>query len=206
MLKIKTIVSGQIKVNCYIVYDSETLSAIIIDPGEEGDKVISEIQKDSLKPEMLLNTHSHFDHIYSDEQIRQYFKIPLGAHTQSIGILSDPQKNGSAFFSSPISVQKPDILFNDNQIIELKWTKFQVIHTPGHTKDSVCFLFDGFLITGDTLFAGDIGRTDLEGGSYGEIINSLRKIKKLDPSLIIYPGHEESSILSYELKNNKYLQ
>ncbi|MDR3049573.1 MAG: MBL fold metallo-hydrolase [Elusimicrobiota bacterium] len=206
MLKIKTIVSGQIQVNCYIVYDADTKAAVIIDPGEEGDKITSEIEKDGLKPEMLINTHGHFDHILSDDQIRKHFNIPLAAHTESVPILLDPQKNASVFFGFPVSIKKPDILLADNQVVELPWTKFKVIHTPGHTKDSICLLFDDFLITGDTLFAGDIGRTDLADGSYGQIIQSLQKIKQLSPSLTIYPGHEESSTLDFELKNNKYLR
>ncbi|MDR0823343.1 MAG: MBL fold metallo-hydrolase [Endomicrobium sp.] len=205
MLKIKTIVSGQIQVNCYIIYDVDTKAAIIIDPGEDGAQVISEIEKDGLKPEMLINTHGHFDHVLSDDQIRKHFNIPLAAHTESVSILSDPQKNASVFFSSTVSIKAPNMLLTDNQIVELPWVKFKVIHTPGHTKDSICLLFDDFLITGDTLFAGDIGRTDLDGGSYGQIMQSLQKIKQLSPNLAIYPGHEESSTLDFELKNNRYL-
>jgi glyoxylase-like metal-dependent hydrolase (beta-lactamase superfamily II) len=205
MINVQIIVSGQIEVNCYLIYDSITLKTLIVDPGEEGDKVISEIDKNNLKPEMLINTHSHFDHILSDEQIRNHYKIPLAAHTESVDNLADPQKNASAFFSNSISVKKPEILLEDNQIISVSFTKFQVIHTPGHTNDSICLLFDNFLITGDTLFAGDVGRTDLRDGSQIKLNQSLLKLKNLSPSLIIYPGHAESSVLSYELKHNPYL-
>jgi glyoxylase-like metal-dependent hydrolase (beta-lactamase superfamily II) len=155
---------------------------------------------------MLVNTHSHFDHCLSDDKIRDYFKIPFAAHKDAVDILADPKKNLTAFYTEPISIKKPDILLEDAQTVNLSFTKFKVLHTPGHSRDSICLEFDSFLITGDTLFAGDVGRTDMEDGSAEKLMKSLEKIKKLNPSLIIYPGHEESSVLSQELASNPYLQ
>ncbi|MCL2144207.1 MAG: MBL fold metallo-hydrolase [Endomicrobia bacterium] len=206
MIKTDKIISGQIEANCYIVYDIGTLKALIVDPGEDGDKVISEIEKKGLKPEMLVNTHGHYDHIFSDEQIREKYKIPLAAHKYEIQMLADPYGNASAIFGNPESVRTPEIQLEDNQEVELSFAKFKVIHTPGHTKGGICLLFDGFLITGDTLFAGTIGRTDFPGGSFDELMNSLEKIKRLDPSTVIYPGHGSRTTLANELRHNPYMK
>lgn len=206
MVKIKKIISGVLEENCYVVYDSESLHAVIIDPGEDGEKVISEIEKDKLKPEMLVNTHGHYDHILSDDQVRLKFKIPLAIHKYEAEMLASVYKNGSKLFGYPKTVKTPEILLEDSQEVKLSFTVFKVIHTPGHTKGGICLLFDSFLVTGDTLFAGTIGRTDFDGGSYEKIMSSLSKIKKLNPSLIIYPGHGSNTTLANEIRHNPYLK
>ncbi|GHT52218.1 MBL fold metallo-hydrolase [Endomicrobiia bacterium] len=205
MIEVKTIISGSLDENCYVVYDSKSLNAAIIDPGEDGDKVIVGIKKGGLKPEILINTHGHYDHVISDDAVRAEFQIPLAIHRDDVHMLSDVYKNGSAMFGTSGIVKNHDMLLEDNQKVKLSFTSFKVIHTPGHTKGGICLLFDGFLITGDTLFAGTIGRTDLDGGDYEEMASSLSKIKNLDPSLIIYPGHGSSTTLANELRYNQYL-
>ena len=206
MIKIKKILSGSLEENCYVVYDSQTLHAAIIDPGEDGNKVILEIEKDKFNPEVLINTHGHFDHVLSDDKIRSKFKIQLAIHKNDVSLLLDSYKNGSALCNISGTVKNPDILLEDNQEIKLSFTTFKVLHTPGHTKGSICLLFDGFLITGDTLFAGTVGRTDLDGGSSEEMLVSLFRLKKLDPSLVIYPGHGSRTTLANELNHNPYLR
>ncbi|MCL2485563.1 MAG: MBL fold metallo-hydrolase [Endomicrobia bacterium] len=206
MIKVKKIISGRLEINCYIVYDSETLHAVIVDPGEDGDKVIKTVEENGFKPEMLINTHGHFDHILSDEQIRKKFNIPLAAHKDEVEMLSDPNRNASGILGYSLSVSAPEIILEDNQEVKLSFASFKVIHTPGHTKGGICLLFDDFIITGDTLFAGTIGRTDFPGGNYGEMMKSLEKIKNLKPSLVIYPGHASQTTLANELRHNPYLK
>jgi glyoxylase-like metal-dependent hydrolase (beta-lactamase superfamily II) len=205
MIKVKKVVSGVLKENCYLVYDSENLQTVVVDPGEDGEKVIYEIKAYNLKPELLINTHGHYDHTLSNEQICNEFKIPLAMHKDEVEILIDNKK--SLVFSNSLKpIKTPEILLEDNQEIKLSFTTFIVIHTPGHTKGSICLLFENFLITGDTLFAGTIGRTDLKSGSYDEILKSISKIKKIAPSIIIiYPGHGSSTTLANELRHNPYL-
>ena len=205
MIKIKKIISGVLEVNCYIIYDSNSLHAVIIDPGQDGNKVINEIERDSLVPEMLINTHGHYDHILSDDQIRLRFNIPLAIARQDSSMLADANKNGSCLFAIPTTVKNANIFLEDNQEIKLSFTTFKVMSTPGHTKGGICLLFDGFLLTGDTLFAGTIGRTDFDGGDYQEMLNSLKRLKELDPSLVIYPGHGSITTLANELKHNIYI-
>jgi glyoxylase-like metal-dependent hydrolase (beta-lactamase superfamily II) len=206
VIKVKKIISGDLEVNCYIVYDSNNLHSVIIDPGQDGQKVISEIERSGFIPEMLINTHGHYDHMLSDDQIRLKFRIPLAVSKEDSFMLSDANKNFSNFFAGSTTVKDPEIILGDNQEIKLSFTTFKVIATPGHTKGSVCLLFDKFLFTGDTLFAGTIGRTDLEGGNYQEIICSLNKLKTLDQSLIVYPGHGSSTNLANEFRHNPYIE
>jgi glyoxylase-like metal-dependent hydrolase (beta-lactamase superfamily II) len=206
MIKVKKIISGGLEENCYAVYDTEGLRAAIIDPGEDGEKVIFEIKKGKLKPELLINTHGHYDHVFSDDQVRFEFKIPLAMHKYESRVLSSTYGNGSGSIGFAVNVREPEILLEDNQVIKLSFTTFKVMHTPGHTKGGICLLFDGFLITGDTLFAGTVGRTDFDGGSYEEMLKSLSKIKKLDPSLVIYPGHGSNTTLANEIRHNPYLK
>jgi len=206
MIKIKKIISGPLEVNCYIVYDAQTLRALIVDPGEDSDGMIKEIESGGFIPEMLVNTHGHYDHILSDELIRKHFSIPLAAHEDEISMLADPERNGSLFYSKPESVSAPEIALKDGQKVELSFSSFTVIHTPGHTKGGICLLFDGFIITGDTLFAGSIGRTDFPDSSHKDMLKSLEKIKALDPSLEVYPGHGSRTTLANELRHNPFLQ
>ncbi|MDR1928589.1 MAG: MBL fold metallo-hydrolase [Endomicrobium sp.] len=207
MLKIHKIISGNLEENCYVIYDSKTLNSMIIDPGENGHQIISEIKKNGFKPEIIINTHGHYDHIFSDDKIRSEFKIPLAIHKNETSMLYDTYKNGSKIFGSPLIIKKPDILFEFEQKVKLSFATFKVIHTPGHTKGSICLLFKNFLITGDTIFAGTIGRTDLYDGNNEEMMKSIFKLKMIKPSNVdIYPGHGQKTNLSNELKYNVYLK
>jgi glyoxylase-like metal-dependent hydrolase (beta-lactamase superfamily II) len=205
MLKIKKIISGVLSVNCYLVYDSQTKKALIVDPGEDGIRVIAEIEKENLQPEMLVNTHGHFDHILFDEQIRERFNVPLAVHKADAEMLSNPLQNGSSsFFNKSLSIKRPDILFSDGQIVKLSFAQFKVIHTPGHTEGGICLLFDGFILTGDTLFAGAIGRTDFPNSDYRKMQDSLEKLKKLPPKTVVYPGHGSITTIANELRHNPF--
>jgi len=206
MVKVKRIISGPIEVNCYIVYDSGSSRCIIIDPGEDGQKVISAVDAGAFKPELLINTHGHYDHILSDDEIRERYNIPLAVGKDEADMISNPVKNGSALFSNPVSVKVPEILLSDNEEFQCSFTKFKVLRSPGHTEGGICLLFDEFIMTGDTLFAGTVGRTDLPGGNYGELLKSLDKIKRLDSALVIYPGHGPHTTIANELRHNPYLR
>ncbi|MDR1259781.1 MAG: MBL fold metallo-hydrolase [Endomicrobium sp.] len=203
MLKVKKIVSGVLRENCYVIYDSESLRAVIIDPGEDGTKIIREIEVNCLKPELVVNTHGHYDHVFSNNQVCSEFNVPLAIHKNDIEMLASIYKSPSL---SVCIFKEPEILLKDNCELKLSFTTFRTMHTPGHTKGSVCLLFDNFLITGDTLFAGTIGRTDLNGGNYEEIMDSISRLKKLDSCLTILPGHGSCTTLANEIRHNSYLK
>jgi glyoxylase-like metal-dependent hydrolase (beta-lactamase superfamily II) len=205
MIKVKKVITGSIDENCYLGYDSDTKYAAIIDPGEDADKIINAIESESLKPEIVINTHAHYDHVCSDDEIRSRYKIPLAIHKDEVEMLADPEKNGSLLFGRYAAVKDPEILLEDNQKVKLSFVTFKVLSSPGHSKGSICLLFGSYLFTGDTLFAGSIGRTDLWGGNSQELIKSLEKLKKLEPSTIICPGHGSMTTIANELKHNSFL-
>jgi glyoxylase-like metal-dependent hydrolase (beta-lactamase superfamily II) len=204
MIKVKKVKSGIIDENCYLVYDTDTKQAAIIDPGEDAGQIINVIDAENLKPEILINTHGHYDHISSDDKIRLKYKIPLAVHKDEVEMLADPKKNASFIWGVSLSVKDPEILLKDNQNIKLSFITFKVLSTPGHSKGSICLLWGSYLFTGDTLFAGAIGRTDLWGGNNETIFQSLEKIRKLDPSIAVYPGHGGMTTIDNELKHNKF--
>lgn len=206
MLKIKDIISGQFEVNCYLVYDVTTKAAIIIDPGQDDKAVIEEIEKLALKPELLINTHGHFDHILSDDIIRKKYNIPLAIHKNDVDFLSDVNKNASYIIGEHTIINSPEIIFEKEQTYQTSFCKYSVINTPGHTPGSVCILIDNNLFSGDTVFAGSVGRTDFPCSSPSAMKQSLQKIKQLDKNIQVYPGHGPLTNMENELSSNFYLR
>ncbi len=206
MIQITGVVSGNLQVNCYIVYDVNLKKAIIIDPGEQAQKVINKIETLNLQPELLINTHGHFDHIFSDDIIREKYNIPLAIFKDDVEMLSDSNSNLSQYMDNPITIKQADIIFDKEEVKETSFCKYKVIHTPGHSKGSICILIDDILFSGDTVFKYSIGRTDLPDGNYNELMQSLEKIKKLSKNITIYPGHGPVTTLKEELENNPYFK
>jgi glyoxylase-like metal-dependent hydrolase (beta-lactamase superfamily II) len=206
MIKVKKIKTGIIEENCYLVYDTDTKCVAIIDPGEGIDQIIDVINEQNLKPEIIINTHGHYDHISDDNKIRLKYKIPLAIHKDEVEMITDSKKNASFIWGESLVVKSPEILLEDSQNVKLSFTTFKVLGTPGHSKGSICLLCEVYLFTGDTLFAGAIGRTDLWGGNNETILQSLEKLKKLDPSITICPGHGSTTTLANEFKHNPFLK
>ena len=206
MIQTTFVVSGSFQVNCYIIYDSILKKAIIIDPGEQVQKVINKIDALDLKPELLINTHGHFDHIFSDDIIREKYNIPLAIFKDDTEMLSDDNLNFSKYMDKSIIIRQADIIFDKEEIKETSFCKYRVLHTPGHSKGSICILIDNILFSGDTVFKNSIGRTDLIGGAYNELIQSLDKIKRLPEDIIVYPGHGLFTTLKDEMNNNPYFK
>ena len=194
---------GFFKVNCYIL-SLESVN-IIIDPGADFDIIKSSIEENCTKPDFILNTHGHYDHIGAVQDIISSYKIPFYIHELEEPIITDPDKNISSFFGkNELSLKTYDLIKNGdyNFFTDLG---IDIINVPGHTPGSIMIKTGNFLFTGDLLFKGTIGRTDLPGGDQEEIKRSLARIKKMDERSIIYPGHGEATSLEYELKSNYYL-
>ncbi len=204
MIKTDFVVSGELQVNCYFVYDDVSKKAIIIDPGQSYDLVTRKIEDLDLKPELLINTHGHFDHILCDDKIREKYNIPLAVHKDDIEMLQNAELNASVMIGEPTVIKYPEIIFDKDKTKETSFCKYSVINTPGHSKGSVCILIGNTLFSGDTVFYGSVGRTDLFGGNHNEIISSVEKIKKLPLKTKIFPGHGPQTTLEREIKINPY--
>ncbi len=150
---------------------------------------------------MIILTHGHFDHIMSLDSLRERTGAPAYIHKKDAEMLTDGEKNAYSFFFSEEWGQRPaEKTLSDGDIVRLGESLLKVIHLPGHSKGSVALLGDNFLITGDTLFDGGVGRCDLYGGDERELYASIGKLKELDQDLIIYPGHGGSTRLSHALE------
>ena len=196
MLNIALFVCNSYEENTMVINRKDSHDAIIIDPGctegEELDRVVSYIEKNGLKPAAILLTHAHPDHTAGVAALQGKYGIPVYMHP-----LERPK---DSFRSTDIE---------DGQVLELAGIKLKVIGTPGHTPGGVCYLDseDKALFSGDTLFAGTIGRTDLEGGDYDHLIVSVMdKLMGLDGDITVYPGHAHSTTIARERTQNPFLQ
>lgn len=204
---IKNIVVGPLEVNCYILGCEDTKEAAIIDPGDNADEIISNIEKEGLNPKFIINTHAHFDHIGGVKEIQDHFKIDFILHEGDLFLVENASEQATAFGLKPIS--KPEVNKNvtNGEKVILGNKFITVIHTPGHSPGGVCYYSGNNVFVGDTLFAGSIGRTDLPGGSYDTLINSIKEnLFPLGDSTIVYPGHGPSTTIGNEKEHNPFLK
>ncbi|MBB5148812.1 glyoxylase-like metal-dependent hydrolase (beta-lactamase superfamily II) [Ureibacillus thermosphaericus] len=208
-MDVKTLSVGPVQANCYIV-SNQSKECIIFDPGEEGNRIISTIQSQQLKPLAIFLTHAHFDHIGAVDELRQAFHIPVYIHKEEEDWLMDPNKNGSGKYVDlqTYRLQPADYIIEKEQTFVVGGMKFHAVFTPGHSPGSISYIFedDGFAIVGDTLFQGSIGRTDLIGGSLEVLLKSIHeKLLVLPDDFIIYPGHGGYTTPAHEMDTNPFL-
>lgn len=179
--------------------------ALVIDPSVTVGAITSAVAEEGAVIDAIVLTHGHFDHIVAIDTLREATGVPVYIHEDDAEMLTDGTKNAFLTFFGRDRVYKPaDKLLHDGDILKLGSSEIKVIHTPGHSKGSICLLCDGFIITGDTLFADTVGRCDLWGGSNAELAASLTRLRELDPSLMIYAGHGAPERLGIALDNSAY--
>jgi len=205
-MKYETLIVGPLETNCYLVYCQETLECAVVDPGAEAIRIFQLIAGKGLKPAVMLNTHGHVDHIGANKDIKEKFNIPLYIHSADSSLLEEVQQSEIGIFLGARDSPSPDHFLNDGDKIKIGKSFLRVIHTPGHSPGSVSFLGDGFLLSGDTLFSGGVGRTDLPGGSWKEMENSIKnKILTMPDEMIILPGHGPSTTVGKEKSSNPFI-
>ncbi|MGM0368795.1 MAG: MBL fold metallo-hydrolase [Bacillota bacterium] len=203
---IEKLVVGEMDANCYILADEDTTEGIVIDPGGSADKIMDVIQKNNLDIKYVVNTHGHIDHIAANKEIIEATTAPLLIHQADANFLKDSELNLSAFLSSsPIDIPSADELLEAGSRISFGQFDLEVLHTPGHTKGSICLVGDNYLFSGDTLFCNGIGRTDLATGSRKNLNQSLIEIARLKQGLTVYPGHGSAATLAEIQEVNPYI-
>ena len=192
--------------NTYIVYRENERTALILDPSFCTDKYERAMETYGLEGAAILLTHGHFDHIASVDRLRNKYHCPVYIHKNDADMLTDPEKNQSgSMMREPVATAPADHIIDGEEMLAVGGMTVKVVETPGHTPGGVCYIIDGRLFTGDTLFAGSIGRTDFPGGSMIDMITSLKKLKELPEDYTVYPGHMETSSLKHEKINNYYM-
>ena len=192
LMKVHMFTVGELSTNCYVVSCNETAEAIIIDPGFEvafeAEKVTEYISATSLKVKFIINTHGHADHISGNEILKTKFAVPICIHEYDANCLTDHSTN----------LSPTNILLADGSTLKFGRITLKIMHTPGHTLGSISLINRGVVFTGDTLFAGGIGRTDFPGGSYSDMKASLLRLIDLPDTYVIYPGHGPASTIGKE--------
>ena len=198
---------GPVHTNCYIVYDEKTKDAAIIDPGEKALALLEMIKENDLNLKYIFLTHAHFDHIIAVSKIQQETNAQVVAHKKEVHFLSGEyvNKNYGRYIRGEYIQPNVDILAKDGTELEIGNMKAKFISTPGHTKGSCVIQIENALFTGDTLFAGECGRCDLEGGDFKEMLTSLKKLADIPQNFDVYPGHEGFTTLDAERKSNRYM-
>ena len=196
MINIRTLPLGAYQTNCYLVWGDDSPSCVVIDPGYEPETVLSEVRKLGKTLAAILLTHGHFDHVGGVREIAMDVECPVYLCEQD---LSMPQ----AITAGPLYYTN---LYGEGDFVELAGLSFKVLHTPGHTPGSVCLMCENVLFSGDTLFWGSCGRTDLPGGNWAAIVKSLKRLADLPGDYNVYPGHGNTTKLSFERKMNPYMR
>lgn len=205
--QIKKLTLGPVATNCYLAGIAGREDVVIIDPGDNAQRIVSTLQQLGKKPAAILLTHGHFDHIRAAEALKKQYQIPVYAHEKEVELAADPELNGGRLFGLPGSVIA-DRTVTDNETLTLAGMTFHVLYTPGHTIGGVCYYLPdaGILFSGDTLFAHSIGRTDLPTGSQRALVRSVReKLMTLPDAVQVYPGHDASTTIEEEKLYNPYI-
>lgn len=203
-IRLRSFVSGPFETNCYIIWDQVTSKAVIVDPGGGRGQVISIVTSANLHVEMILLTHGHPDHSFYAGSLAEHYSVGIAMHEADIPQLTESLPIAEMFYDMSEYVSfEPSRLLNNGDTIQLGQSKIEVIHAPGHTPGGLCFLTDAGVLCGDTVFAGSRGRTDLPGGSYGQLMDTIKnKILTLSDNTHLYPGHGPSTTVGKERRTN----
>ena len=206
-MKLKVFISFDMGENCYFVIDEKTKDTIVIDPGNEGEKLCCEIEKGGFNVKAICLTHAHFDHCGAVKEIKEKTGAKVIICDGEQTVASSPSYNLSAMFSKPFTVEY-DKVVKDGDFIEVGNLVCKVIATPGHTEGGCCYYFEkeGVVFSGDTLFFMSVGRTDFPGGNSKKLVDSIKnKLFTLPLETVVYSGHGQQTQIGYEIENNSYL-
>ena len=207
-LDFRSLTVGPLETNCYLLWDIDTRCTAIVDPGGDRGRIASQIQALDLRIEWVLLTHGHPDHTFCAGSLASEYGARTGMHPSDAPLLADGLELAEMFYdlSGHLPFSPTDLLA-DGRIIRLRESEIRVAHTPGHSRGGLCFVTEVGVFCGDTLFAGSVGRTDLAGGSFEQLIKSIEsKLLTLDDAVPLYPGHGPATTVGAERQSNPYLQ
>ncbi|MFZ5996349.1 MAG: MBL fold metallo-hydrolase [Nitrospirota bacterium] len=201
---IKTVVVGPLQANCIIIADKESGKAMVVDPGDEPDRILDSIKENNLTVEYIVCTHGHFDHVGAVPELKKETGAPVVIHKDEL-VIYNGAKDMAAFWGAEIDpLPEPDILAKEGDILTIGTLRFEVFHSPGHSPGGICLYREGTVMTGDTLFAGSIGRTDFYGGDIIKIKKSFQRLMALPDATRVLPGHGPETTIGREKRENMF--
>ncbi|MFR8812903.1 MAG: MBL fold metallo-hydrolase [Lachnospiraceae bacterium] len=207
-MQVEHLAVGPVQTNCYLAINKETKEAIIIDPGDDADRIGMRLMQLEAKPVAILLTHGHFDHAGAAKTLAAQYDILVYAHAKEAETLEDSRMNLSGPLAGGATTYHADVFLKDEQELTLAGLHMRVLFTPGHTPGGCCYYFprEDVLFSGDSLFCGSVGRTDFPGGSMRTLVDSVRnKLMSLPENTIVYPGHDIETTIEQERMYNPFL-
>lgn len=203
-IALETLTVGPLATNCYIVRANGG-KAIVIDPGDEPERILEVLDGLGCSVELILNTHAHFDHAGADARLARATGAKIGVHRLDVAMLLGDSGEVDWLGSGRLAEEETVLPLEEGDKLSAGDLKLTVLHTPGHTPGSMSLFGSALIFTGDLLFRGSVGRTDLPGGSYTTLVESLKRIAGLEGDFAIYPGHGPATTLDEERRTNPYL-
>jgi len=203
----KVLSVGMLESNCYILGDESSREAVVIDPGGDGPDILAVLKKENLQVKTIINTHGHFDHVGANQALVEATGAPIAIHAADAHMLSQPSAEALFFTGGRLQPSHASILLAEDDILAFGAYTLKVLHTPGHTPGGICLVLqqEPLVYVGDTLFAGSIGRTDFPGGSFEDLIQSVRtKIFPLGDHYLVLPGHGPATTVGQERQYNPF--
>lgn len=206
-MKVYVLEVGMLATNCYIAVNEELKEGVVVDPGGDAERIIEQINKLGVKIKAIFITHGHSDHIMALNEVRKATDAPVYISREDADMLTKADRNLSIYIGSGIECASAEKFYGDGDVVEVAGMKFTIYATPGHTKGGVCIKCGDIVFCGDTVFCESIGRTDLPGGSYKEILQSIKdKILPMDDETKLLPGHGPATTVGWERRRNPFLQ
>ena len=206
-LRLESLVLGPVQTNCYFAMNRETKELFLVDPADHAERISERVDMLQACPKAILLTHGHFDHIGAVRAVADHYGIPVFIEKEEAPLLEDASLNASLLMMGKAQSVRADRLLSDGETLQIAGFTVQVLHTPGHTAGGACFYLpeEEVLFSGDTLFCGSVGRTDLPTGSMRELRKSLHEVLyRLPDTTMVFPGHGESTDIAFEKKYNPY--
>jgi hydroxyacylglutathione hydrolase len=199
---IRKLVVGPLENNCFMIADEETAECLVTDPGDEPDRILDLIKENNFKVQYILCTHAHFDHVGALPEVKEGTGAKIVLHSDDLVIYRNAPEYAKSWGFEIDPLPEPDMLVSEGDVLRLGDLEFRVLHTPGHSPGGICIYGEGILITGDTLFAGSVGRTDLYGGDVKKLKTSFKRLMCLPDETRVLPGHGPESTISRERTGN----
>jgi len=201
-MTIKSLAVGALENNCYVIADENTKECLVVDPGDEPDRILDVIRENRLKVQYIICTHAHFDHVAAVSEIKKETGAELLIHADDLDIYRKTKDQAILWGFEADDQPEPDAFVSEGDKLRVGGLRFEVLHTPGHSPGGICLYGEGILITGDTLFAGSVGRTDLYGGDVRELRKSFKRLMSLPDNIRVLPGHGDESTIGRERTDN----